>query len=127
MGLGSFLTCFPGNNPWAASAYTKIKHKVDGSIEWYKALLIAKGFTRIEGIDFLETFSSVAKLNIIRLLLALAFVQHWILEQLDMNNTFLHGDLHEEVYMDLPLSVVPPRAGQIYRLKRSLYGLRQTS
>ena len=57
----------------------------------------------------------------------MAATQHWILEQLDINNAFLHGDLHEKVYMDLPQGVTPPRPGQVCRLKKSLYGLRQAS
>ena len=80
----------------------KIKHKANGSIEKYKGKLVAKKYTQTKEIDFLQTFSHVAKLSTMRLLLALAAKNQWLLEQLDVNNTFPHGDLHEEVYMDLP-------------------------
>ena len=85
-----------------------IKPKIDGTIETYKARLVAKGLRQTHGIDYQETFAPVANnaflhgMNSIRVLLSLVANLDWCLEQLNGNNAFLHGDLHDEVYMELP-------------------------
>ena len=86
---------------------------------------MAKGYTQLEGLDFLDTFAHVAKLTTLRLLLVVATANDWYLKQLDVNNAFLHGDLHEEVYMQPPPDLSVPTSQHVCKLQRSLYGLRQ--
>jgi hypothetical protein len=102
----------------------KIKTQVDGSVERYKARLVARGFIQEYGIDYEETFVHVAHLTSIRSLLAVAVVRHWPLFQIDVKNAFLNGDLLKEVYIQPPPSY-PDSHNQVCRLRRALYGLKQ--
>ncbi|KAL2237379.1 UNVERIFIED_CONTAM: Retrovirus-related Pol polyprotein from transposon RE1 [Sesamum indicum] len=104
----------------------KVKLKQDGSVDRYKARLVAKGYNQIEGIDYFERFSPVAKAVTVRLFVALASAFGWTLHQIDINNAFLHGYLDEDIYM-LPPDGYSVPTGQVCKLKRSLYGLKQTS
>ena len=109
----------------------KITRKADGTLERYKARLIAEAYTQQHGIGFLDTFSPIVKLTTIKLLLVVAVVHGWFMIQLDINNAFLHGGLSEEVYMDLPLGYHHEReslpSNPVFRLHKSLYGLKQAS
>jgi Reverse transcriptase (RNA-dependent DNA polymerase) len=103
-----------------------IKYNAEEKIKRYKAHLVAKGYTQTYGINFQETFSPVAKLNIVRVLLSLAANFDWPLHQFDVKNVFLHGELKEEIYMDIPPGFQCSEIGKVCKLERSLYGLKQS-
>jgi hypothetical protein len=80
----------------------KKKVRPDGTIERYKARPVAKGYTQREDEDFFDTYSLVARLTIIQVLLSLAASHGLIFHQMDVKIAFLNGELEEEIYMDEP-------------------------
>ncbi len=103
----------------------KVKHNVDGFMSRYKARLVAKGYAQTYGIDYEETYSRVAKMTTVRAIIAMAAAKGWSLHQMDVKNVFLHGYLHEEMYMEQPPGYVDQtHPNLVCRLKKVLYGLK---
>ena len=130
-GTWSLTALPPGKRAMGCQWVYKLKFRANGSLEQHKAHLVAKGYTQ-QGVDYIDTFSPIAKLVTIKLLLVLVAIHGWFLVQLDVNNAFLHSDLTEEVYMSLPKGY--PHEGEtlpsnnVCRLHKSIiYGLEQAS
>ncbi|KAK1627015.1 hypothetical protein QYE76_001330 [Lolium multiflorum] len=87
----------------------KRKTDADGNVTVYKARLVAKGFRQIQGVDYDETFSPVAKLKSVRILLAIAAFFDYEIWQMDVKTAFLNGDIEEELYMVQPKGFVDPK------------------
>lgn len=102
----------------------KVKRDTNGNIVKYKARLVAKGFTQVHGVDYGETFSPVARLSSIRLLLAFAAKLNLDVDHLDVETAFLNGDLEEEIFMEQPEGFSNDKS-KVCLLKKSLYGLKQ--
>ena len=104
------------------------KNKSDehGTIIRNKSRLVTQGYIQVEGINFDETFAPVARLESIRILLAITSHLNFKLYQMDVKSAFLNGMLQEEVYVEQPKGFVDPhRPDDVYKLKRALYGLKQ--
>lgn len=104
----------------------KTKYKVDGTVERRKAMLVAKGFQQIAGLDFDETFSPVIKASTVRIILAIAVHFNWEVRQMDINNAFLNGYLKETIFMPQPEGFVDPNKPlYVCKLTKAIYGLKQ--
>jgi len=106
----------------------KKKIDADGKVHIYKARLVAKGFHQIQGVDYDETFSPVAMLKSIRILLAITACYDYEIWQMDVKTAFLNGNLSEDVYMTQPKGFVDQQnARKVCRLRKSIYGLKQAT
>ncbi len=106
----------------------KKKTDMDGKVQTYKARLVAKGYRQVHGIDYDETFSPVAMLKSIRILLAISAYYDYEIWQMDVKTAFLNGKLLEDVYMTQPEGFEQPGStNKVCKLQRSIYGLKQAS
>nr|GEW02675.1 ribonuclease H-like domain, reverse transcriptase, RNA-dependent DNA polymerase [Tanacetum cinerariifolium] len=104
----------------------KTKRDGNGKIIKHKARLVAKGYVQEHVIDYDEVFAPVARMETVRLILALSAYHGWEVHQLDVKSAFLHSELKEEVYVTQPEGFKKPgNENKVYRLVKALYGLKQ--
>ncbi|KAK1645758.1 hypothetical protein QYE76_063563 [Lolium multiflorum] len=116
----------PGHKPIGLKWVFKVKRDENGTVVKHKARLVARGFVQREGVDFEEVFAPVARLDSVRLLLAVAAQERWEVHHLDVKSAFLNGELKEEVYVLQPPGFAKSGSeGKVLRLHKALYGLRQ--
>ena len=116
----------PGHKPIGLKWVFKLKKDSEGNVVKHKARLVAKGYVQRKGIDYNEVFAPVARLETIRLLLALSAKEGWEVHHLDVKSAFLNGELLEEVYVMQPEGFEKKgEERKVYRLLKALYGLRQ--
>jgi hypothetical protein len=122
------LVEFPiGINPIGRKWAFKRKLNAEAKVEKYKAQLVEKGYSQVEGIDFGEIFSPVSKLTSIRFLLSIVVAFDFEVEKMDVKTTFLHGDLEEEIYMKQSEDfVVKGNKELVCKMENSMYGLKQS-
>ena len=105
----------------------KKEDAMEGNVITYKARLVAKGNRQKQGVDYDETFSPVAMLKSIRILIAIAAHYDYEIWQMDVKTVFLNGNLTEEVYMTQPEGFIFGSGNKVCKLQRSIYVLKQTS
>lgn len=97
-----------------------------GEVDKYKARLVVKGYAQEYGVDYTEVFTPVARMDTVRMILALAAQKGWGVFQLDVKSAFLHGKLEEDVFVEQPQGYeVKGKENMVYKLHKALYGLKQ--
>ena len=115
-----------GHKPIGLKWVYKLKRNADGDVVKHKARLVAKGYVQKKGIDYEEVFAPVARLDTVKLILAMAANWGWEVHHLDVKTAFLNGELVEDVYVAQPDGyVVNGKEQMVYKLSKALYGLKQ--
>ena len=117
-----------GKNVVGSRWVFKVKRNADGSVERFKARLVAQGYSQSQGVDYQEVFSPVVRYSSIRSLLAVANICDWEVHQMDVKTAFLQGDLDKEIYMKQPDGYADKeRPNHVCKLRKSIYGLKQAA
>ena len=117
----------PGAKCISSGWVFRVKRTADGSIERYKARLVAKGYSQRPGFDYTEVFAPTFRYAAIRTIIALAAINDLHLRSIDISHAFINGDLEETIYMRQAEGFHTGSPNQVYRLRKSLYGLKQAT
>ena len=104
----------------------KLKLNPDGTIAKYKARLVAQGFSQVYGIDYSETYAPVARYQTLRMLIAIAAAKNLELDQVDVETAYLNSTVTEDIFMKIPEGLKGNVEGMVCKLKKSIYGLKQS-
>lgn len=106
----------------------KTKYNEHGEFEKHKACLVAKGYTQKHGIDYTKVYAPVARMETVRMVVALAAQRNWKIFRLDVKSTFLYSELNEDVYVEQPRDYkIKGRGDKVYKLHKALYDLKQAT
>ncbi|KAK9074991.1 hypothetical protein SSX86_003310 [Deinandra increscens subsp. villosa] len=121
------LTPLPNNQKAIGLKWVfKLKKDANGKVIRHKARLVAKGYVQLKGVDFDDAFAPVARMETVRVILAMAATNGWLVHHLDVKSAFLNGELQEEVYVCQPDGFeVKGKENHVYKLHKALYGLKQ--
>ncbi|GJV65027.1 retrovirus-related pol polyprotein from transposon TNT 1-94 [Tanacetum coccineum] len=124
--LTELVECSIGRNIIAVKWIWKNKIDAENTVIQNKSLLVAKGYGQEEGINFVESFAPVARLEAVRIFVAYAAHKNFPIYQMDIKMTLLNGPLKEEIFVCQPDGFVDPDfPNHVYRLKKALYGLKE--
>jgi hypothetical protein len=113
-----------GRNAIGNKCVFKVKAKLDGSVDRFKARLVCKGFSQRAGVDYSETFSPVVKLSTLRIVPAIAAKRNMHMHSANTETALLNANLQEEIYMRQPRGA-EDGTPRVMRLLKSIYGLKQ--
>lgn len=128
MKIGTLTELPPGHHAISSKWIFKLKPAHGNILERYKARLVACGFQQREGVDYHETFASIAKYNTIKIITSLAGTMGWDIHHMDVKTAYLNSHLKEKVYVCQPPGhIVKGQENLVCKLHRSLYGLKQSA
>ena len=103
----------------------RLKYNSDESVKKHKARLVAKEYVQHYDVDYFETFSPIARFEVVQMLLSIACQMEWKVYQFDVKSAFLNRYLDEDLYVDQPKGfVIQGNENKVYKLKKALYGLK---